>query len=167
MKPKSSTGVARNEKLLGDVQRVRITIRDDGPGVPESARARLFDPFFTTKQPGEGTGLGLSVSFGIVAAHMGHIWYEPGPGNVGSSFIIELPVTARTIDERGLTEALDPDPRRGEGGPLPKAKSAKVAAAGKSVAPGSRVALTPAVSPPVTAEPPPETRRPRVLALDD
>jgi CheY-like chemotaxis protein len=118
-----------------------------------------------------------------VAAHLGHLWYEPGPGNVGSSFIIELPVTARTIDERGLTEALDPDPWRGEGGPLPRAKSAKAAAAGKSVAPGPRVALTPAVSPPVTAErpgaapsqavplgaaePPPETRRPRVLALDD
>jgi PAS domain S-box-containing protein len=167
VKPKSSSGVARNEKLLGDVQRVRITIRDDGPGVPESARARLFDPFFTTKQPGEGTGLGLSVSFGIVAAHLGHLWYEPGPGNVGSSFIIELPVTARTIDERGLTEALDPDPRRGAGGPLPRPRSAKVAAAGKPVAPGPRVALTPAVSPPVTAEPPPKTRRPRVLALDD
>jgi PAS domain S-box-containing protein len=182
VKPKSSTGVAKNEKLLRDVQRVRITVRDNGPGVPESARPRLFDPFFTTKQPGEGTGLGLSVSFGIVTAHLGHLWYEPGPGKVGSSFIIELPVTARTIDERGLTEALDPDPRRGESGPLPGVKSAKAAAAGKSVAPGPSLALTPAVSPPVTAEDPAapsqamplgteerphETRRPRVLALDD
>jgi PAS domain S-box-containing protein len=84
---------------LDDGDRVRITIRDDGPGVPESARARLFDPFFTTKQPGDGTGLGLSVSFGIVAAHGGHLWYEPGPGGVGSSFILELPVTARNLDD--------------------------------------------------------------------
>jgi PAS domain S-box-containing protein len=78
-----------------DEPRVRITVTDDGPGVPEPARARLFDPFFTTKQPGEGTGLGLSVSFGIVAAHDGQLWYEPGPGGVGSSFIIEMPVRAR------------------------------------------------------------------------
>jgi PAS domain S-box-containing protein len=183
VKPKSSTGVARTEQLLGDVQRVRITIRDDGPGVAESARARLFDPFFTTKQPGEGTGLGLSVSFGIVTAHLGLLWYEPGPGNVGSSFIIELPVTARTIDERGLTGTLDPDPRLGDGGPRPRAMWAWAAAAGKSVARGPSVVLPPAVSPPVTAERPgaapsqpgplgvaerpPETRRPRVLALDD
>lgn len=187
VKPKRTTGVAKNEKLLGDVERVRITIRDDGPGVPEWARARLFDPFFTTKQPGEGTGLGLSVSFGIVAAHLGNLWYEPGPRNVGSSFIIELPITARTIDERGLTEALDPNPRRGEGGPPPRAKSTTVAEPGRSVARGPRGAPTPAVSRPVTAErpgaapsqtvpladphgaaqPPPEIQRPRVLALDD
>ena len=88
------------EKLTGDQERVRITIRDDGPGVPEAARARLFLPFFTTKQPGEGTGLGLSVSFGIVAAHDGHLWYEPGPGNLGSCFMIELPVRAKLIERR-------------------------------------------------------------------
>ena len=80
---------------MDDAGRVRITIRDDGPGVPESARPRLFDPFFTTKQPGEGTGLGLSVSFGIVAAHRGLLWYEPGPGGIGSNFILELPVSAQ------------------------------------------------------------------------
>ena len=95
----------RNERQT-DEQRVRITIRDDGPGVPESARARLFDPFFTTKQPGEGTGLGLSVSFGIVAAHGGHLWYEPGPGGIGSSFVVELPVSSHSVDDRGLMAAL-------------------------------------------------------------
>jgi PAS domain S-box-containing protein len=104
-----ASGVSKLEKLLDDQARVRISVRDDGPGVPESARARLFDPFFTTKRPGEGTGLGLSVSFGIVAGHGGHLWYEPGPGGVGSSFILELPVTARMIDERRLTDGLDAD----------------------------------------------------------
>jgi PAS domain S-box-containing protein len=102
VKTRSSSGVTQAEKHLDDPARVRISIRDDGPGVPESVRARLFDPFFTTKQPGEGTGLGLSVSFGIVAAHDGHLWYEPGPAGVGSTFIIELPVTARTADDRQL-----------------------------------------------------------------
>jgi PAS domain S-box-containing protein len=112
LKTRASSGATRAERLADDPARVRISIRDDGPGVPESVRARLFDPFFTTKQPGEGTGLGLSVSFGIVAAHGGHLWYEPGPGGIGSTFIIELPVTARTIDERQLTAALDPTSAR-------------------------------------------------------
>ena len=105
-------------------ERVRVTVRDDGPGVPEAARARLFDPFFTTKQPGEGTGLGLSVSFGIVAAHGGRLWYEPGPKGVGSSFIIELPVRAGPLDERQFVEAVGRRPTRHE------APSAAAAAAG-------------------------------------
>jgi len=100
-------GGPKTDKLVDDPERVRITIRDDGPGVPEAARVRLFDPFFTTKQPGEGTGLGLSVSFGIVASHDGHLWYEPGPGNVGSCFMIELPVRARPMNERQLAPALE------------------------------------------------------------
>jgi PAS domain S-box-containing protein len=102
VKTGSSSGMTHAEKQLDDPARVRISIRDDGPGVQESVRARLFDPFFTTKQPGEGTGLGLSVSFGIVAAHDGHLWYEPGPAGVGSTFIIELPVTARPADDQQM-----------------------------------------------------------------
>jgi PAS domain S-box-containing protein len=195
VKPRGAGGTSRTEKLLEDQQRVRITIRDDGPGVPEAARARLFDPFFTTKQPGEGTGLGLSVSFGIVAAHLGHLWYEPGPGNVGSCFIIELPVTARTMDERGLTEMLESDPRRSSAtSPSPRSKSARAAAAAAASAasaagaevveaddndagsrppvtaePAAKAVAAPPTStaPVVSAEPEPETRRPRVLALDD
>jgi PAS domain S-box-containing protein len=122
VKARASAGVTKAEKILDDQPRVRISIRDDGPGVPESARARLFDPFFTTKRPGEGTGLGLSVSFGIVAGHGGHLWYEPGPGGVGSSFILELPVTALTIDERPLAEGLDPDGARASQTRVPEPK---------------------------------------------
>ena len=182
VKPKGSTDAIRHEHRLEDVPRVRIVIHDDGPGVAESARARLFDPFFTTKLPGEGTGLGLSVSFGIVAAHLGNLTYEPGPGNIGSSFIIELPVTARTLDEGGLLDALDPDPRRREGSRPPRTKPA-IPVAGTPSAPGSLVPPTPVVSPADSAEPPPpaaypatpraaadpqpKNRRPRVLALDD
>ncbi len=106
VKTRSAVGVTKGERPPEE-QRIRIAIRDDGPGVPESARPRLFDPFFTTKEPGEGTGLGLSVSFGIVAAHGGLLWYEPGPRGVGSTFIIELPVTARNPEGRPL--AVRPD----------------------------------------------------------
>ena len=88
---------------------VRIAITDDGPGVPPESRSGLFVPFFTTKEPGEGTGLGLPVSFGIIAAHGGHLWYEPGPGDVGATFAFELPVRAvaalATADAVGLDRA--------------------------------------------------------------
>jgi len=103
----------------------RITVADDGPGVPAELVARLFVPFFTTKEPGEGTGLGLSVSFGIVAAHGGRLSYEPRAGG-GAIFVIEIPfganvdeparpgepVTASTVGLVGdrATEGMDPAP---------------------------------------------------------
>jgi PAS domain S-box-containing protein len=120
VKQRASAGAAKSDRPTEDQARVRITIRDDGPGVPESARARLFDPFFTTKQPGEGTGLGLSVSFGIVAGHGGHLWYEPGPGGVGSSFVLELPVTARGMDDLGVGSATGPRDGQIDVRPAPK-----------------------------------------------
>jgi len=76
---------------------VRLRITDSGPGVPEHLRSQLFLPFFTTKAPGEGTGLGLSVSFGIVTAHGGRLWFEPGPNDRGASFVLELPVEGAPI----------------------------------------------------------------------
>ncbi len=75
----------------GSRRRVRLTISDDGPGVSPTVRSRLFEPFFTTKPVGEGTGLGLPVSYGIVTAHGGRLWHEPGSGS-GATFVLELPV---------------------------------------------------------------------------
>jgi two-component system NtrC family sensor kinase len=77
---------------------VRLTVADTGPGVAPEHRDRLFIPFFTTKPPGEGTGLGLPVSFGIVAAHGGSLSFEPGPGGRGAVFAITLPVEADEHD---------------------------------------------------------------------
>lgn len=71
---------------------VRITVTDDGPGVAPADRTKLFVPFFTTKEPGEGTGLGLPVSFDIVRRHEGSLRFEPAPGGRGARFIIDLPI---------------------------------------------------------------------------
>jgi polar amino acid transport system substrate-binding protein len=71
---------------------VRIEVADNGPGMAESVRRRVFEPFFTTKEPGQGTGLGLSVSYFIITSnHGGTIIVESEPGE-GARFIIELPV---------------------------------------------------------------------------
>jgi len=81
--------------------RLRIEVEDTGPGVPAEIRTRIFDPFFTTKPVGTGTGLGLSVAHGIIAAHEGRVWVEESPTG-GARFVIDLPVRAATpqIGER-------------------------------------------------------------------
>ncbi len=70
--------------------RARLGVLDTGPGIPPDVLARVFDPFFTTKPPGEGSGLGLSVSYGIVAAHRGSLWVENRPDG-GAAFFVDLP----------------------------------------------------------------------------
>jgi len=70
---------------------VYIVVSDTGHGMAPSVSERVFEPFFTTKPPGEGTGLGLSVSYGIIQAHEGNISVESTP-DVGTTFTILLPL---------------------------------------------------------------------------
>lgn len=78
-------------RTAGKEQEVEIRIRDNGIGMPEDVREKLFEPFFTTKPTGEGTGLGLSMSFDIIVQqHGGRIEVESEPGAF-SEFIITLP----------------------------------------------------------------------------
>lgn len=74
-------------------QHVTIQVQDTGHGIAARDLPRIFDPFFTTKPTGEGTGLGLSVSYGIIKNHGGHIHVESRAGR-GAAFVITLPVTA-------------------------------------------------------------------------
>ena len=70
---------------------ILVSFRDTGCGVSEEVGRRMFEPFFTTKGPGQGTGLGLAVSHGIIQKHGGAIGYESAPEE-GTTFTIRLPI---------------------------------------------------------------------------
>jgi two-component system NtrC family sensor kinase len=69
---------------------VRVAVKDTGSGIPPEHLDQVFEPFFTTKEAGEGTGLGLSVSYSIVEKHGGHLEVESQPGR-GTTFTVTLP----------------------------------------------------------------------------
>lgn len=87
--------VTVSTKNLGN--KIEITIKDNGPGIPDAIKDKIFQPFFTTKPTGQGTGLGLSLSYDIVKAHGGEIRMESKvgedlpAGQTGTSFTIILP----------------------------------------------------------------------------
>jgi len=76
-----------------------VVVRDTGVGIPEEHLARIFDPFFTTKQPGQGTGLGLSMAYSIIRQHGGTLTVHSKPGQ-GATFRILLP-DLETVDMAG------------------------------------------------------------------
>ena len=84
---------------------VRIAFQDDGPGISPENMSRLFEPFFTTKQPGEGTGLGLSLSRSIILEHGGDLTFESEPGR-GATFTIDLPITE--VASPALSDGMSP-----------------------------------------------------------
>ncbi len=73
--------------------RVRIRVRDTGPGIPGEQQPRIFEPFFTTK--GQGTGLGLAIALGVARAHGGNIEISSLPGE-GAEFVLDLPTGSVT-----------------------------------------------------------------------
>ena len=82
--------VSESTRLEHCTRAVRVTVADTGTGIPPEALPHLFEPFFTTKGPGEGTGLGLSVSYGIIKEHHGILFAENRPEG-GAIFTFELP----------------------------------------------------------------------------
>ena len=95
-KQKTPTGldykpnVTVSTKNLGD--RIEISVKDNGSGIPKEIKNKIFQPFFTTKPTGEGTGLGLSLSYDIITkGHGGDLLVETEPGE-GTAFIIQIPI---------------------------------------------------------------------------
>lgn len=76
----------------------RLTVRDDGAGMPEPVAARAFEPFFTTKSQEQGTGLGLATVYAIAVQHGGRVRLTSEEG-VGTTVVLELPVTDRPAGE--------------------------------------------------------------------
>ena len=84
--------------ILGDVfvpkgskfPKIQIKVEDNGMGMPESVKQKIFQPFFTTKPTGQGTGLGMSLSYDIVKSHGGDIQVQSEDGK-GTQILIELP----------------------------------------------------------------------------
>ncbi|MBM3173341.1 MAG: PAS domain S-box protein, partial [Chloroflexi bacterium] len=111
MEMKSAHGKGRltitTEKSDGTI---KICVKDDGPGIKPELMDRIFDPFFTTKEVGEGTGLGLSLCYGIVAEHNGKIYAESKTGK-GATFIVELPVVTE-IETSDAPEPAADEPER-------------------------------------------------------
>jgi signal transduction histidine kinase len=111
-------------KPCSDGPRVLVTVADSGAGIEAEDLQKVFDPFFTTKGPGAGTGLGLSVSYGIIQDHHGIISAlspappsfrgEVGPGKrppgPGSVFLVELPISPAESKADSF-EKLVADPR--------------------------------------------------------
>ncbi|MEM9896707.1 MAG: ATP-binding protein [Bacteroidota bacterium] len=75
---------------------ISISLKDNGTGMSEEVRKRIFEPFFTTKPVGVGTGLGMSISYGIIEKHQGKLRVESEYG-VGTEFIIDLPKAIDTV----------------------------------------------------------------------
>jgi len=96
-------------------KKVRLEVQDDGAGVAPEDEPKLFQPFFTTKPVGQGTGLGLSVSYGIIESYGGAIGYSGNEWG-GATFFFELPVTEPGA--RPPSSSLKASPKSDDGPPL-------------------------------------------------
>ena len=100
-------------RSVGDV--IEVQVSDNGDGMTQDTLERVFDPFFTTKEPGRGTGLGLSVSYGIVKEHGGRIYARTRSGQ-GSTFVIEFPVRRELVEREQSTHEAAPNALAHAGG---------------------------------------------------
>ena len=102
-----SKGIAFKQRGWKEGDFVKITLSDTGGGMNQEIQSQIFEPFFTTKEPGRGTGLGLSMVYGIIQNHGGYIDLKSEPGQ-GTSFELFLPAVPEVIIEE--FSPLPPEP---------------------------------------------------------
>jgi PAS domain S-box-containing protein len=90
---------------------IKVRVKDNGPGIKPQLMNRIFDPFFTTREVGQGTGLGLSLSYGIVAEHKGKIYVESKLGK-GATFVVELPIVTEFEPLKPPEPVVEEEPER-------------------------------------------------------
>ena len=91
MQNKGELTISTKLDTNSDKQKVIISIKDTGSGIPTTIQDKIFDAFFTTKREGEGSGLGLDITKKIVERHNGKIWFETQVDK-GTTFFVELPL---------------------------------------------------------------------------
>jgi signal transduction histidine kinase len=93
--PQRSSAVLIQAEPETEGEFIRVTVRDQGRGIPEELRGKVLEPFFTTKGEEGGTGLGLSIAYRIVQSHGGRLEILSGPDR-GSEIIVRLPMYGST-----------------------------------------------------------------------
>lgn len=164
-------------KAMADGDGARVEVIDNGPGIPAEILPRIFDPFFTTRNVGEGTGLGLSMSYSIVQAHGGDLSVETRQGQ--TVFTLEFPPLDQERPALGATREQEPATSGDEGdedvpGPPPAVED-RVTRAAPPESPGRRAAgvLAGRRRSPVASTPPgesdgkPSADAMAVLVVDD
>ena len=99
-------------RVIANGERIAIEFEDTGSGIPKKDQQKIFDPFFTTKKVGEGTGLGLSMSYGIIKKFGGDINFisfpaEEYPDKHGTTFTVQLPVVSPTPEEQAAEKSAE------------------------------------------------------------
>ncbi|WP_439649773.1 ATP-binding protein [Gymnodinialimonas ulvae] len=100
----------RDQAVVPAGSYVTIRVRDQGQGIPADKLNRIFEPFFTTKRAGEGTGLGLSMAYGIIKQTGGYIFVDSAVG-AGTTFTIYIPAHEATAEDDDASDMIDVTPK--------------------------------------------------------
>ena len=166
-------GLARDRVTVPPGQYVVVRVRDAGRGIAPEVIAKIFEPFYTTKRPGEGTGLGLSMAYGIVKQSGGYIFADSEPGE-GTTFTLWFPagLEASRAPAGGMPEDVEPSmratPRMLRAITAGESSASAAPPASRPAAVAAPVPARPSISPaPAAAAPAAERAKKTILLVED